>query len=521
MEQRPAETYINVCRQRKGPDWAHAPLSFKLYLGGGHLPLSGATLAALSVEQAARSTCSLGLLLHEIYGIMRMSAQSALPRVYLSGEMSAPEDSVSPWLGRAVASGGARYPGELYVLVSAGPGPAPGLYHYDPLHHTLDLLRTGHFFPTLFHALAQPPQKLPTYTLLYSCLFWKDAFKYQEFSYRLQGLDIGCLLAQTQAVSERSGFRPRFHFRFLDEQLDQLLGLKPLEESVYAVVTLEEGATETVVEALSRPVPAIAPADELPGTREQYEPLSRWPLLERVHRASRIQTPEELQQKRTVPALPVPASATDLVIHLPPVAPLQLGARMTQRRSAWAWEYRAHPLALEQLACLLQAATGGYSSDLDGEGSRLGNTLLYCLINQVDGVPPGIYVYLPEPHALQQVAPGDPSPQFQAVQTDLGWNMQQVSLVLIPVGHYARGFAAYGDRWYRMQNMEAGLCVQRLYLATAQNGLLCRAQLSFDDTRLDALLQLPTDYTSLIQVLISPYEPQRPARKEAAFWIHW
>lgn len=521
MEQLAAETYIRLCRQHQGPDWAHAPLPFKLYRDCARLPLSETTLAALTAERDGKHTCSLGLLLHEIYGISRMGDPNALPHASLLGDLPAPADFSSPWLGRAVASGGAQFPGELYVLVSRGADPSPGLYHYDPLHHTLDLLRAGQWFPALYHALARPPQKLPTYTLFYSCLFWKDAFKYQEFSYRLQSLDIGCLLAQTQVASEHSGLRPRFHLWFLDDQLNRLLGLKPLEESVYAVVMLEEDTAETAMEALSRPVPTISNAHELPHTLEQYEPLSRWPLLEAVHRASSIQTLEEVHKWRTVPSLPAPASVSDLTIYLPHVAPFHLGAQAAQRRSAWAWEYRARKLTLEQVASLLQAATRGFHTDLDGDVSRFSHTLLYCLIKQVEGVPPGIYVYLPEQHALQQVASDDPSQRFQAVQTELGWNMEHVSLALIPVGNYALGFAAYGDRWYRMHNMEAGLCVQRLYLATTLHGLLCRAQLSFDDTRLDALLRLPPDYTSLIQVLISPRDPGRPAHKRETLWIRW
>ena len=504
MERRPAETYIDACRHRTGPSWAVAPLPFKLYRNCVRIPLSGATLAALSTESDDRPTCSLGLLLHEMYGMVR-----------------APVDFASPAPGRPVASGGACFPGELYLLVHGEPGLAPGLYHYDPLHHTLDFLRAGQFQSALYHALARPPERLPTYTLLYSSLFWKNAFRYQEFSYRLQGLDIGCLLAQTQVVSECSGLRPMLHLRFLDEQLNQLLGFNPLEESIYAVATLEEDAVEVGTASLSRQVLEVSTASEFPRTFEQYEPLSRWPLLEAVHRASSIQTLEELHERKTLPTLPLPASASDLVIRLPHVASLYPGEKATYRRSAQPWEYRARKLTLAQLACLLQAAASGYRGDLDGEVPRLSHTLLYCLINQVDEVPPGIYAYQPERHLLQQITSGDFTRQFQAVQADQWWDMAHVSLALIPVGNYAQGFVAYGDRWYRMQNMEAGLCVQRLYLAATLNNLACRALLSYDDAHLDALLRLPANYTSLIQVFISPRDLNRPPRKEETLWIRW
>ena len=521
MEQRPAETYIRVCRQRTPPEWAHAPLPFKLYRNCVRIPLSGATLASLSTEQDTQSTCSLGLLLHEMYGIIRMNFHSTLPQAVLPGEPPTLASFAFPSLGRIVASGGARFPGELYLLVNAGSDPAPGLYHYDPLHHTLDLLRPGYFLSVLFHALAQPPEKVPPYVLFYSSLFWKNACKYQEFSYRLQGLDIGCLLAQAQVVSERYGLRPMLHWRFLDDQLNWLLGFNPMKESIYAVMTLEEKTAEVAATSFSRQEAETLIANELPGTLEQYESLSRWPLLEAVHRASCMQTPEELRERRSVPCLSLPTSTSNLTICLPNVVSTTFRAREAERRSAWAWEFRARPLTLGHLALVLQAGWGGYHGDLDGDVPQLSHTLLYCIVNQVEGVPPGIYAYLPEQRLLQQIASGDRSRQFQGTQTDPLWNMAHVSLALIPVGNYALGFAAHGDRWYRMQNMEAGLCVQRVYLAAALNGLLCRSQLSYDDKRLDTLLTLPADYTSLIQILISPRDSGRPPHKGEMHWIRW
>src|SRR5205823_2803273 len=42
---------------------------------------------------------------------------------------------------RAVPSGGALYPLELYVAVLRGEGLEPGLYHFDPLQRTLAVVR--------------------------------------------------------------------------------------------------------------------------------------------------------------------------------------------------------------------------------------------------------------------------------------------------------------------------------------------------------------------------------------------
>lgn len=508
-EQRPAERYIHVCRERTEPDWEHAPLTFKRYNTCARVPLSAETLTALARNQDQRSALgSLGLLLHEIYGVTRIQYQEEIDRD-LSDEKNLAATNLAPSSypfssGRSVASGGARFPGELYVLVGPGQNLASGLYHYDPAHHILNLLRAGNFVPVLLGVLAQPPETQPAYTLLFSILFWKDAFKYQEFSYRLQSLDLGCLLAQAQIVTEHAAWRPALHFRFLDRKLNQLLGLSQLEESVYAVITLDADHSVSRGEQELPPEPATLLAHELPARLGHYETLHCWPLLEAVHRASCRETQADRDIIQKLPSLSLPASASEPVIELPEVTYTYRRLHASRRFSAQPLRFRSQPLTLRQLALLLQTAQRGYNGDLGGEMPGLAHTLLYCVINQVEDVPPGIYAYRGEQHRLQLIRPGDFQQVFQLTQTGADVNMRNLSLCMIPVGNYARGFPVYGDRWYRMQNMQAGMMVQRLYLAAAMSELGCRASLSYHDKQMDMLLSLPEDYTALIQVLISP-----------------
>ncbi len=52
--------------------------------------------------------------------------------------------------------------------------------------------------------------------------------------------------------------------------------------------------------------------------------------------------------------------------------------------------------------------------------------------------------------------------------------------------------------------MEAGIIVQRLYLAAAALKLGCRASLGHQVSKTDEFLRLPEEYTSLIQIMIAP-----------------
>ena len=77
------------------------------------------------------------------------------------------------------------------------------------------------------------------------------------------------------------------------------------------------------------------------------------------------------------------------------------------------------------------------------------------------------------------------------------------------------GFQVYGDRWYRMQNMEAGIIAQRLYLAAAAQNLGCRASLGFVTPAINKLLGLSDanadaiqyQHTSLMHIMIAPEHP--------------
>ncbi|HEY1388691.1 MAG TPA: SagB/ThcOx family dehydrogenase, partial [Ktedonobacterales bacterium] len=233
--------------------------------------------------------------------------------------------------------------------------------------------------------------------------------------------------------------------------------------------------------------------------------LSRWPLLEAIHRESHIQARTDLGTSGAITPLALPATA-DLAFELPAMKHKHARVDAGSRRSSWPVQFRPRPLTLEQLALVLQSGQRGYRGDLDGEVPMLVHTLLYCVINHVEGIPPGIYAYDAPQHLLRQIRAGEFHQALQATQAGLLVNAANLSLCVIPVGNYMSGFRAYGDRWYRIQNMEAGMIAQRMYLAAAATGLGCRASLSYRDEAADALLGLPEGYTSLLQVLISPLD---------------
>lgn len=465
--------YVRVGESRPIPttvDWDNAPSPFKLYRGCLKVPLDG--------------QLPVGQFLRDVYGLTRQRwtasgevTRRGRPRV---AARSKPTASTTC---RPVPAGGARYPCELYLL--AGPDqPVPaGAYHYDPAHHCLDVLRDS-----------APEAGL---SLLITVAFWKNVFKYGEFSYRLHSLDTGVVIGQSLAVASRYVLDPTVHFQFSDTALNRLLGLDPDQESVYAVIRLT-------------PAPGVDPvplgADCLLGQPAAPHPqsLGLYPLPAKLHEVALHQGGGPWPKgERPSPVL---ADAPDPIRSVPlPAASLDLLKGLDRRRSSKG-HFRSGTVSRHQLSALLSGSMRGYPSDLgDDDESVIRHTMLFGAVHNVEGIDSGVYYYDPTRHTLELLRAGDVRAGLQASITSLMFNMFQINLCFFPVANYEPRLAAYGDRWYRVQNMEAGIIVQRLYLAAAALGLGCHTQLGFHVDAVNELLGLgESPLTSLIQVLIAP-----------------
>lgn len=469
--------YVRVGESRPIPktvDWDNAPSLFKLYRDCPKVPLD--------------APLPMGRFLRDVYGLTRQrwTAPAQVSRNGRRRAAARAKPSASTTL-RPVPAGGARYPCELYLL--AGPDqPVPaGVFHYDPAHHSLDLLRD-----------TSPEAGL---SLLVTVAFWKNVFKYGEFSYRLHSLDAGVVLGQILAVAARYALDPTVRFQFADAGLDRLLGLDPAHESVYAMITLAPAPTT------GEPLPAGT--DGLTGQPILPHPdsIGLYPLPAKLHEVAMHQGGGPWPKgERPSPVL---ADAPGSISSVPlPAASLDLLEGLDRRRSSKG-HFRPGTVSGHQLAALLSASMRGYPSDLGHDEPVIRHTMLCCAVHNVEGIEPGVYYYDPTRHTLEQLRAGDIRGELQASITSLMFNMFQINLCFFPVANYEPRLAAYGDRWYRVQNMEAGIIVQRLYLAAAALGLGCHTQLGFHVDAVNELLGLgESPLTSLIQVLIAPrHEP--------------
>ncbi|PFP29268.1 NADH oxidase [Bacillus sp. AFS073361] len=491
-------------------DWEDAPLPYKLYRGLPEVPFS--LEVPLTLEEQERPTNpnlrKIGHFLWFVYGLTQVS-QTVFP-----SDPTAKTANLVQSFRRFAPSGGALYPNELYVYLKIKDLPV-GMYHYDAAHHRLVLLREGNFDSYIARALGNRNDVSACFgTVFVSTMFWKNFFKYNNFSYRLQGLDAGVVIGQLLEVSKRFGFATGVYFQFLDRAINHLIGLSEQEESVYAVIPLSVeptiwstngGKIEVTASELCRELTAIQPRHYVRSQR-----VKEYPMLTKMNEASLLDSTQMFQLMEAKESLNFDGQAESL----PHVNQLSYDlVSVCQKRFSPDMDFVLGKVSQTQLAALMQEATASFSYRNDLDGAYWKNeprvSLYGCLYN-VEGIPNGAYYYDSTAHELRKVQLGDYRLQLQSGMSLDNVNLLQVPLCLHVAGDRESFGTALGYRGYRIQQMEAGMLVQRLLLTASALGMGGHPLLGFDANLSDKIYKMePHGITSLIQIPIGPYR-QRP-----------
>ncbi|NIK75176.1 SagB-type dehydrogenase family enzyme [Paenibacillus castaneae] len=493
-------------------DWEDAPLPYKLYRRLPSVELSAEI--PLTLEEGGRlaqpDIRNLGHFLWYVYGLTQMSHTVTDP------DSNDYEEPSLLRCRRFIPSGGGLYPSELYLYLKLEDLPS-GIYHYDVAHHRLILLREGNFDSYLTHALGNRCEVPACFGVVFvSTMFWKNFFKYHNFSYRLQGLDAGVLIGQLLEVAKRWGAAASVYFQFLDKAVNQLLCLSQEEESVYAVIPLsarldmnwfaygQETASAASAAGLTR---------ELTPNRHDHfvrsKKIVEFPMLLRMNEASLMEHASLFQQLGRKHEH-VPKSDLDV---LPRVNRLIYDmASICRKRYSPEADFVLRQVSRTQLAALLQEAMASfmYRNDLDAAEEEKDNALprvsLYGCFYGVEGLRDGAYRYDASAHALQMMRPGDHRSWLQQGMSLDNVNLSQVPLCFHVAGDIDQLYSQLGYRGYRIQQMEAGMLVQRLLLAASASGMGGRPLLGFDASMSDDIYGMASyGQTSLIQIPIGPY----------------
>jgi len=200
------------------------------------------------------------------------------------------------------------------------------------------------------------------------------------------------------------------------------------------------------------------------------------------------------------PPLELPADPALQVIDLTSpsdlaIPPVDLRTAIEHRHSVRSYARKA--LALDELAFLLWCTQGvksvhgtqGTFRTVPSAGARHAFET-YLLVNDVEGLEPGLYRYLALSHRLSRVKP-DPALHIEIAHACFDQDfIMRCGVVFLWTAVPYRMTWRYGERGYRDLHLDAGHVCQNLYLAAESVGCGVCAIAAFDDDALARILDI-------------------------------
>ncbi|HUP38424.1 MAG TPA: SagB/ThcOx family dehydrogenase [Candidatus Limnocylindria bacterium] len=439
-------------------DWETKPLPFKVYPALEQIrlptelpPLAVDTFAALAPGEPPARPAPLAL--ERLAALLFFSAGVTRVKTYPGGAQVH---------FRAAASTGALYQTEVYVIAGAVDGLEPGVYHFSPGDFSLRRLRAGDFRGAVALAAADDAAAAQPASVILSAIYWRNTWKYQARGYRHLFWDSGTLLGQLLAVARALDVPARLVTGFVDAQLNGLLGLDALKEGALVVVPL--GAVGAV--AAAPPVIATLTPEVIPlSSREVDYPLLRDALDNSTLDSEAAVTDwrEPAGGRVLNPDISSASSRADVAIQdlTPLPAPLGSAGRSlaeTIAKRGSTRQFSGGAITGQALSSALYHATRGFPADVPA-----GLVDLYVNVHAVTGIEAGAYAYDRGAHALVRLRAGDvrEASAFLCLEQALGGTSSATVFFLADL---ARVLGRWGNRGYRLVNLEAGLIGGRLYL---------------------------------------------------------
>jgi len=354
-------------------------------------------------------------------------------------------------------------PTEVYLVSSEVPGLRTGIYHLDPDAFALNQLREGDHRPDLV-ATAGDNQSLaaaPTTLILSAAL---------TASYRRILSDTGRILARILAAASAAQLASSVEMSFVDVLVNRLLGLDGRSEAALCLIPLGR-SLDWAEHVGERALPAVkvktTPRD-LDGSLDLH--------AGKIHSASSLLSNEETRPLRGPCPRPLPENRVDTRLDPSTKTSRPLSEVLQEETNR---DCTGKSMDLSQLSALLHHATVDLPADfLEGPETSLLD--LYLVVHRVTGLGPGLYTFRPGTSGLTREHAGA-----------LGAALEK-SLARSSVGHDAAAhlilvsdldpiLERFGNRGYRLAQVEAGVTAGRLGLAAQSIGLGAPVLDFFDD----------------------------------------
>ncbi len=440
-------------------DFSNLPRLYKLYRRAETVPLPEESapsdvpaLEAISGEAPTRDGAPT---LEDVAALLKLSAGITKWLKVPNGQMAF----------RAASCTGALYHIELYLVCGDLPGLPAGVYQYGAQDNALRRVRSGDYRGALVAATAgHPAVASAPLTIVYTSVFWRNAWKYQSRAYRHSYWDCGTILANSLSVASSRGLPAQVVTGFADDAVNKVLDVDGVREAAVAIVPVGSDNTP----ASPTPAPERVNLETLPYSPKEID----YPIIRATHAATSLDEAGAAAWR----ALEGSAQAASS-------APLSAEAgesieRVIMRRGSTR-QFQLAPIDAEALRSMLAAAMRPVPGDWPSlDGAPVNG--LYLIVNAVDGLAPGGYVYHAEGGELEMLHPGDH--RFMAGHLGLNQALAHDAAVnCYFLTDLDAVTATMGARGYRAAQLDASIRSGRLYLSAYSMGLGATGLTFFDD----------------------------------------
>jgi len=359
-------------------DWENQPNPFRFYRGKPplNLPFLEKDPSGIHLDLYRRcNNPSRPLSLGNVAGFLELS-------LGLSAWKAVPG---SKWSLRMNPSSGNLHPTEGYVLLPRMDAIQSGLFHYNPLLHSLE---TRCFLPEEVWEVIEQHFKAKCFLVALSSIFWRESWKYGERAFRYCNHDIGHALACLSFSGNLFGWQVTYLNGMSERQLETILGFDRTpfpnleNEQAELMCVVHGGGIEDVPRGLTDAMVALLSQGSYTGTPNR---LSRsavdWELIYRTAEHTRKPRTENriyrYGSREYFPGKASKFSAAEII---------------RKRRSAVAFN-REGSLPKDQFLAMLDKTIPRNNRapfDIEIDEPRIH---LLIFVHAVNGLPQGLYLF--------------------------------------------------------------------------------------------------------------------------------
>ncbi|HYW00289.1 MAG TPA: SagB/ThcOx family dehydrogenase [Candidatus Acidoferrum sp.] len=378
---------------------------------------------------------------------------------------------------RAAAATGALYEVEVYFVCGQIPGLSDGVYHFNPQDFALRQLRSGDYRYSLYQSAGNSEEILNApMCLVLTAIYWRNAWKYRARSYRHFYWDAGTITANLLATAISTNLKAKIILGFQDELVNKLLGLDSSREAALAIIPFGQHSESKTIDERTRILTEI---------NHEYVPLSKkeiqYPEILKIHSASSLNSTEEVSSwPRTFsPTIRLQQQRGQFYPLQPLTERRQSPLSTTIVRRGSTRRFSREAISFNYLSTILQAATRGVPTDfLDRPDRALIEP--YLIVNAVDGLQSGSYYYDRENESLELLQLGDfrDTAGYLCLEQELGADGSVATFLMCNLNSI---LDSYGNRGYRVAQLEAGIIAGKMYLCAYALGIGASGITFYDD----------------------------------------